>query len=204
MPVFKSNAWGWNGKKDPLTTREQYKRVDGANWYKPALVAEVDMLNLSSGSFTDTVAMQDQIRKKIVENEFVPQVKKQLDAQLEVEFKDWLLGRSKYNNNVTLDKPVMRQVMDVFQTEKNEHNPAFNPRGDFHRFAHTHWGTQSLVHLPGVRNFVADDETTLRDEQLKMAKLAYFGPGNIEDAWIYFNFFLFFSFLLACCRHAGD
>ena len=42
MPVFKSNSWGWNGKKEPLTTREQYKRVDGATWYKPALMKAVD------------------------------------------------------------------------------------------------------------------------------------------------------------------
>ena len=88
------------------------------------------------------------------------------------------------------DEPVKREVMDVFSTEENKHNPAFNPRGQFHKFAHTHWGTQSLVHLPGVRNFVAEDETTLRDEQLKMAKLAYFGPGNLEDAWVYFNAFV--------------
>ena len=46
--------------------------------------------------------MREQARKTITEKEFVPEVKKQLDAQLQVEFKDWLLGKSRYNNNAAL------------------------------------------------------------------------------------------------------
>ena len=122
--------------------------------------------------------MRETAQKKFTEQQFVPEVKKQLDAQLQVEFKDWLLGKSRYNNNASMLNPVKRELMDVFSTPENDHNPKFNPKGQFHEFAHTHWGTQSLVNLPGVRNFVAEDETTLRDEQLKLAKLAYFGPGK--------------------------
>ena len=80
MPVFKSNSWGWNGKKDPLTTREQYKRVDGASWYKPALMKAVDTAFADAPYGIDIGEMREQARKTITEKEFVPEVKKQLDA----------------------------------------------------------------------------------------------------------------------------
>ena len=176
MPAFKPNptGWGWNGTNGKLS-RGKYKNVHSAEWYKPELMGQIDKM---FSEYPDEVReyITDNVKRTITEKELAPEVKKSLDAELEKEFKNWLMGKSRYNNNIYLSDnlKVKREVMDVFHTEENQNNPRFDPRGNFHKFAHTHWGTQPLVDLPGVRDYIADDDTKLRDEQLKLAKLAHF------------------------------
>jgi hypothetical protein len=115
-------------------------------------------------------------------------LEEKLDAQLELEFKQWLTGKHPKNCAPAFERQA--EVMDVIRDETNNYNPPFDPHGSPRQFAHTWWRTNDLKHLPGVRDYLDVDERQLRDEKVKMSKLAYFGPQNIEEAWMYFKTFV--------------
>ena len=71
MPVFKSNSWGWNGKKENLVTREDYKRIDGAPWYKPALMQEIEKA-FAAYPADAQMAMRETAHKKLRSNNLSP------------------------------------------------------------------------------------------------------------------------------------
>ena len=111
-----------------------------------------------------------------------------LDAQLELEFKQWLNGVHPVNRSEAKDRRAT--VMDVIRDQGNNYNPAMDPHKNLRTFTHTWWRTNDLKHLPGVRDYLTTDEQKVREEKLKLAKLAHFGPQNVEEAWAYFKTFV--------------
>ena len=115
--------------------------------------------------------------------------KQEADECLRQEFNDWLQGKHSANLNETsyeneAGKPVRRKVIKT--TGGSVVSEPWNPEADG-KWNPTWWGEKQLTHLPGVRNYLRENEEHRMKNELHMNLLAEFGPQDIEQAWMYFK-----------------
>lgn len=183
MPANKPNptGWGWQGK-NKIDTYAKASQSGFSDKYLQRYALQQE------GLFADTQnpvlrAQQSELGKKMADS-----LQGELDAQLELEFKQWLNGVHPINCADATERRAT--VMDVIRDESNNFQPAMDPHKNPRTFVHTWWRTNDLKHLPGVRDYLTTDEQKIREQKLKMAKLAHFGPQNVEEAWKYFKTFV--------------
>ena len=118
--------------------------------------------------------------------------KDEADECLKAEFDQWLQGLHSANDPQQTQcyenaegKPVRRWTQRTPEsTDENGNSKVGLPRAGW---KHTPWGRSSLTHLPGVREYLREQEERANDADLRMQILADYGPQNIDDAWKYFK-----------------
>ena len=184
MPANKPNptGWGWQGKNKQVASYADATQSGLSDEMLRRYATQ------QKGMFAKTHnpvlrAEQAKLGEKLAEG-----LEAKLDAQLELEFKQWLNGVHPVNCSDAKDRKAM--VMDVIRDQSNNYNPAMDPHKNLRTFTHTWWRTNDLKHLPGVRDYLTTDEQKVREEKLKLSKLAHFGPQNVQEAWAYFKTFV--------------
>ena len=139
----------------------------------------------------DTEGLTD-AEKGVYLDKVVANYKAEADECLKAEFEQWLQGQHEANDTskdqvyANADgKPVRRWV---FRSKESEDDLGGSKVGQARAgWKHTPWGRASLVHLPGVREYLRQQKESSNDKDMKMQLLAEFGPQNIEQAFQYFK-----------------
>ena len=120
--------------------------------------------------------------------------KDEADECLKSEFKDWLEGRHEVNRapqpyTNELGAPVRRYTYHTdipLNSGGVEQKAPGDPMEDG-QWNPTWWGTDSLTHLPGVRDFLRGERKDGWENDFQMNMLAEHGPQDVEQAWQYFK-----------------
>ena len=139
----------------------------------------------------DTVGLSD-AEKAVYLDKIVANYKAEADECLKAEFEHWLQGQHEANDTSKEQcyenadgKPVRRWV---FRSPESQDDTGGYKVGQARAgWKHTPWGRASLVHLPGVREYLREQKQSSHDKDTQMQLLAEFGPQNIEQAFQYFK-----------------
>jgi hypothetical protein len=144
----------------------------------------------------DTTGL-DEVEKHIYLENVTSKYKQESDESLKREFELWLLGKHQANFNPGYYKnptgepgdgkqgaPVRRHVYRGQSVENGTWNVPGEIRDDWRS---TPWGTSSLLHLPGVRDYFRKQYERGQADDLQMQLLAEHGPQDIASAWKYFK-----------------
>lgn len=110
--------------------------------------------------------------------------KQEADECLRAEFNDWLQGKHEDNSERTPypngpGMPVRRAVYrEDGRLAPGEQMDGWRP---------TWWGKTQLTHLPGVRDYLRNNEEKGDKAAMQMNLLAEHGPQDLESAWMYFK-----------------
>lgn len=170
--------WNWEGRNRTVRTYAPRRtdRAEELDYLKDKVMGAMP----TSSSVYDREAFEKlkdgiayQTTVEFAQREALQNYKAEADERLLCEFRDWLQGAHKAN-----DKRLTCKVMDVEGKELP---------GTYVEKEHTTWGKKDLLHLDGVRDFLRRDEEDLWTHDLELAKLHYFGPQNLDEAWKYFT-----------------
>lgn len=139
----------------------------------------------------DTEGLDD-AQKSVYLDKIVANYKAEADECLKAEFEQWLQGQHEANDTGAEQvyenadgKPVRRWV---FQSPESKDADGGYKVGQARAgWKHTPWGRSSLVHLPGVRDYLRQQKQDAHNKDTKMQLLAEFGPQNIEQSFQYFK-----------------
>jgi len=174
--------WGWSSSSLPVSNEagSAWPRYE-AQYLKDALQSDVHKYNTNG---------LDAVEKQVYLDKVTSLYKQEADELLKTEFEQWLQGRHAANieNEVyeNVDgKPVRKWV---FRSKAAEDEHGGSKVGQARAgWKHTPWGSASLTHLPGVREYLRGGEQSAIDDDLQMQLLAEFGPQNVEEAFKYFK-----------------
>ena len=130
--------------------------------------------------------------KGVYLDKVVANYKSEADECLKGEFEQWLQGQHEANDSSKQQlyenaegKPVRRWV---FRSTEATDDLGGSKVGQARAgWKHTPWGRASLVHLPGVRDYLREQKQSAHDKDTQMQMLAEFGPQNVEQAFQYFK-----------------
>ena len=171
----KSHGFSWGGRGPAPATIDTRTRANQQleNLY---LDKKYPYESLGEDEIKDTFA------KEHLKERF-KQYKEDADRELRCEFEDWLQGNHP-EYNVADHEEKKREVMML---RENENDPLPSLDATEYR-QHTPWGNASLVHLPGVKDWLANEEKHRSNVEFNLARLMRYGPQNIEQAWVYFKY----------------
>ena len=139
----------------------------------------------------DTEGLSD-AEKSVYLDKIVANYKEEADECLKAEFEQWLQGQHEANDTSKEQvyenadgKPVRRWLFrSAESTDAEGHSKVGQARAGW---KHTPWGRASLLHLPGVREYLRKQKEESHDKDMQMQLLAEFGPQNLEQAFQYFK-----------------
>lgn len=189
-----NTGWGWGSRK--MTPKQLLERMENGQ-----LNTAFEKLGVNNAAGPIVDMTKEKIRQEVAKTA-VSDVIREADDQLKLEFKTWLAGRHSANENggtakvmYAIPQPPTQKVYwgareQTFQIDVSNKKPHSTKDQDLIHVPHTHWGKAALTHLPGVRDFMAEDLRKEHQYMLDEAKLVHFGPQNLEEAWYYFNKFI--------------
>ena len=186
-------TWGWSINKEPLETGgpvgtpAEARKTEAWPDYEAAYLKK--RLADRVGRFTEHPDFND-AASHVYLDKVSSNYKDEAEACLKAEFVDYLQGkheangpnRSYYVNDANSTRPLRRHckgpnVSKVMENDIDGHT-AWDP---------TAWGNRQLTHLPGVRDFLRNNEIHRNEAELQMNLLAEYGPQSLEEAWMYFK-----------------
>ena len=133
----------------------------------------------------------DPAKQNVYLDKVADDYKEEADEALHTEFLAWLQGRHDENVNPTpyvneagapsrrytdaKDLPDGKLIGEEWDNNSGEAWHA------------TWWGQNSLLHLPGVREYLRGMKTKSYEADLQMNLLAEHGPQDLSQAWMYFK-----------------
>ena len=139
----------------------------------------------------------DDTSKQIYLDRVTKGYQSEADESLKREFELWLLGKHQanfdpgYYTNPTGEPgdakegaPVRRHTFRGQSVKDGKEMIPGEARDDWR---HTPWGTSTLLHLPGVRDYFRNQYERSQANDIQMQLLADHGPQDIESAWTYFK-----------------
>lgn len=195
-------TWGWNARYDLPADGAGTGTTGGGSIgsYKeatqtkswPRYEAEYLKRALTSEQYKYDTEGLDDAQKSVYLDRIVANYKAEADECLKAEFEQWLQGQHEANDTTreqlyeNMDgKPVRRWV---FRSPESE-----DPEGGYKvglaraGWRHTPWGRSTLVHLPGVREYLREQKQAAHDKDTQMQLLAEMGPQNLEQSFAYFK-----------------
>lgn len=164
-------SWGWSSRSEPDVPEVQKQKLA--------------LDNMEPGP------EKEELKKRMEKvTDFLPELE---DQALKADFTDWLKGTSKWN---TLPKNERAcEVMDIWFQKDGHPLGEPDPERMFDmnkkvRVEHTPWEKNTLVHLPGVHDFLRGEYNNRVDYEKRKSQLWYHGPQNIDDAWLYYKWFV--------------
>lgn len=195
-------TWGWDARGDLPADGSATGSTGGGSigtlreaaktqaW--PRYEAEYLMRAIKSDRYKyDTEGLSD-AEKSVYLDKVVANYKAEADECLKAEFEQWLQGQHEANDSSKEQlyenadgKPVRRWV---FRSPESQDDAGGYKVGQARAgWKHTPWGRASLVHLPGVREYLRSQKQSAHDKDTQMQLLAEFGPQNLEQCFQYFK-----------------
>ena len=114
------------------------------------------------------------------------------NEQLKREFVHWLQGQHSDNHEPSeyVNKEGKPKRMQVFRRgfeSTGGGNADIDPGSQKDNWKPTWWGKSTLLHLPGVREFLSQQHVDSHWHSYDANLLAEYGPQNLQQAWYYFK-----------------
>ena len=118
--------------------------------------------------------------------------KMEADEELKHEFNLWLQGQHEANketNNEYVNGAGKAKRLYTHRGEKytGVGKKPLNVGDQKDGWRHTPWHNKQLTHLPGVRDYLREQEEWGAGQDMYLNMLAEFGPQDIDQAWLYFK-----------------
>lgn len=175
----RSDPFSWRGRDERESELHKIGRAtdrEALNDYASGL--ESQSLKLNNEEL-------EKARSSFYAKEEAANYKEVADYNLNLEFQYWLQGVSTYNQDKGYEMDT--EILDIDGMDDDGKATPNWYAGKKTLKKHTQWGKEDLTHLPGVRNYLQSKQVTDLDDDLEIAKLHYFGPQDLTEAWKYFT-----------------